>query len=220
MAYQGSGSSYINCGNASDVQLTGDFSVLFWVYIPTTGTATILSRVTQDADGKSIQLYHNATNVIGHVSTNGTAWGNDVSVAYTASTWEHWAFVYDGTNLKLSKNAGSFTSVAQSGTLHEDGHALWVAGKYSDDYNYYFGNGDRIQEVKIWKGTALTLAQIAQEKERKGWSLDTNLVLYLPLDHSTDIATYPDYTQGGNDGSRVGSPTVGDGPPVSGSASI
>jgi len=153
--------SYINCGNGSSLNVSGDLSISAWVYIDAHKSYNgIISKI--DATNRNYEILVRSTANISFYSNDG-AGGSIIQTNSTTTiadnTWTHIAVVVNsgvsnGTKFYFNgvedATKGTHTIVGQTNDLH-------IGQRATGGFNF---NG-KIDEVSIFN-SALTAAQINQ----------------------------------------------------------
>ena len=142
--------NYINLG---DLDLSGNFTLSFWMKpdtFPTTYASTIMK-----AYDYGCELNHGNT-LTCYVGDNGYWTATTNITGLTANTWYYITLTYDGTTLKLYKNANLTNT--DTGTHSTTDYALLI-GSWNQSIEYFDGKMD---EIKIYD-KVLTQTEINQE---------------------------------------------------------
>ncbi|MEZ5082079.1 MAG: LamG-like jellyroll fold domain-containing protein [Bacteroidales bacterium] len=89
--------------------------------------------------------------------------------------WQHWAWVYDGSNLKLYVNGIYKGGMAASGTFSSATVPFGIGKSLLGGYNFVYGG--RMDEVSVWD-KALTLEEIEDIMDNELTGSEANLQLY------------------------------------------
>lgn len=113
---------YINCGNDSSLQITGNITVCAWVLFDSVPTSSkgILSKYTTVSDQRSWLLYRTSSEwrlLISPDGTNGFTISSSSS-SVSASQWYHIAGVYDGSTIKLYLDGVEVDSTSYTGGVY------------------------------------------------------------------------------------------------------
>ena len=152
-----SGNSYITLSNSSTFELTGDFCIDGFWYLPTTNSGAIFelgqyqNGILLSPDQYDNGLYVNGTKLTGLTSS------------VTVNTWQHFAIVRKGSgsnNLKLYIDG---TKVAEStvtgniNTLYNSGYANIRIGSatHSSGSSFDLDDGSYIRDLRIVKGNSV-----------------------------------------------------------------
>jgi Concanavalin A-like lectin/glucanases superfamily/Peptide-N-glycosidase F, C terminal/Secretion system C-terminal sorting domain len=90
-------------------------------------------------------------------------------------TWQHFAFVYNGSSVRLYRNGVSIGSVAASGTITSTVIPFFIGLSPLSGQNFYYHG--RIDEVTLWN-KALTQAEIDTMRLHELTGSEPNLQLY------------------------------------------
>ncbi|MEI6695404.1 MAG: LamG-like jellyroll fold domain-containing protein [Bacteroidota bacterium] len=102
--------------------------------------------------------------------------------------WQHYAWVYDGTAVKLYLNGNLVGSAAASGTFGTTALPFVIGLSPATGYNFYYKG--HIDEVSLWK-KALTQAEIQ------------NMILNEPIGNEQDLKLYYKFNQGAPGGNNI-----------------
>ena len=178
------GSSYLTVPYSSDINLsTGapNWTVELWIY-PTSLAASASLLLKDYVFGSTFPIYG------GFLNTNGTiTWyaSNGVanqfvttSIAVSANTWNHLAFVRNGATATIYVNGVSGGSFTISTAMTDNGGPLYI-GAYSTPGGYFPGYFSNIRIVKgqaLYTGT-FTVTTVALTTSSQG---ATGTVLLIP----------------------------------------
>ena len=155
---------YIDCGNDSSLEITGNFTISAWVNITSSGYYPRLlgkSNTSNNRCNYGIGFYQNKPAVIGN--SNGTWIAHYNSTALSTGVWHHIVGVYNGTNFLLYANGSLDTTNSASGfnvataASETSGQHLYIAASTSNAFNF---NGS-ISNASIWNA-ALTSSQVTE----------------------------------------------------------
>jgi hypothetical protein len=114
---------------------------------------------------------------------NWKAWGNQVTGPFelVANQWNHWAVMYDGTNLLVYRNGDEYlkTAAKYPGELWVM-HTVDMIGSHNA-----VNNNMNLSQVRIWK-KALTPAQIKDNMYYEADATDPDLEAYWKMDEGPD----------------------------------
>ncbi|MCX6231012.1 MAG: peptide-N-glycosidase F-related protein [Bacteroidetes bacterium] len=102
--------------------------------------------------------------------------------AIIPNVWQHWAWVYDGSTVKLYLNGILNGSTAASGVINLTTIPFAIGKATLSPYNFYF-NG-RIDEVSLWN-KALTQAEIQNMIQNELTGNETGLQLYFKFNQGS-----------------------------------
>ncbi len=120
-----------------------------------------------------------------------------------AGVWQHFAMVYDGSNVKLYKNGNLVGTHSAYGTFSLSDKPFAIGKSILSGYNFVY-NGS-IDEVSLWK-KALTQTEIQDMMTNELTGNETDLVLYykfnqgIPGDDNTFITELIDKSPNGHNG--------------------
>jgi len=105
------------------------------------------------------------------------------------NVWQHYAWIYDGTAVKLYLNGNFVGSTPASGSFSATVNLAFVIGlSPATGYNFYYKGG--IDEVTLWN-KALTQAEIQ------------NMILHEPSGNEANLQLYYKFNQGAPAGNNV-----------------
>ena len=146
----------INCGSSDDFAFgTGDFTIEFWCNPDVLGTKGIIS-ISSDGNYSSTnwQFRYSSSKVRwDYSSTSNIASNSTVSVG----EWTHVVATRSGTTLTLYINAVSEATGSSSANLSDTG--VLRIGRNRNGDSHFDG---KISNVKLYKGKALTAAEVKQ----------------------------------------------------------
>ena len=156
---------YIDCGNDSSLEITGNFTISAWVNITSSGYYPRLlgkSNTSNNRCNYAIGFLQNKPSI--EVNSNGT-WIAHYNSATALSTgvWHHIVGVYNGTNFLLYANGSLDTTNSASGfdvataASETSGQHLYIGATTSNAHNF---NGS-ISNASIWNA-ALTSSQVTE----------------------------------------------------------
>jgi len=153
---------WFNCGTGSSLNLTGNFTIMAWVYPQESGYGGILSHDNGDgAANISWLLYLSSSSIIKGFISNGTTYSLTSGYSYIQNNWIHATFVLSSTQLILYINGVATTPTTR--TLNPQSQPTWTIklGRYDTTATYYAQA--RIDEVKVYN-YALSATQILQQE--------------------------------------------------------
>lgn len=178
---------YVNCGNPTSLQLTGNTMTLEAYVRPetlsTTGINTIFGKETGTA---SYILRIKPTGVV-NFYIGSTSGGKNLETSANALTvsplaWQHVAATYDGATMKIYIDGILKASSAQVFSFNVNIGNLEIGGVTSFGGRYFDGT---IDEVRIWN-IARTATQIADNKTSELAAGDrSGLVAYYQFNQGT-----------------------------------
>lgn len=150
----------VSVSNASSLNMTSAITIEAWVY-PTslTGAPTIIQK--QDGfTGQYFLRFNSGLN--GGLWISG-AWREITSASSAvANQWQHVAFTYDGTNMRLFYNGANVATTARTGSITTTTGTLGLGAWTSCSENAFTG---RIDHARIYN-YARSAAQIAWDYNR------------------------------------------------------
>jgi hypothetical protein len=169
MNFDAASSEYINAGNSTELQITGDITVSAWFKTSNSGSAlTIAGRGAHYSSSlSSWALFRRSNNGLAVQLRVGNAfiYALSSSTTYNDGNWHHVCFTRETSSgdLKLYIDGSlSVTTTGVTGVMQNETKETWIGG--STDSYYFDGN---IDEVAIWNtaltdGTGGTVNQIAE----------------------------------------------------------
>ncbi|HRR78716.1 MAG TPA: PEP-CTERM sorting domain-containing protein [Planctomycetota bacterium] len=158
------GSSWVAVSQPAAVNVTGTYTVAAWAQVTSTAGAQNIFDTRRPNDNGFDMKFSGTGSIHGDIG-NGAGWlttAADASLAYTANTWYHIAYVVTptGYNVYVHDTAGTLVSSGSgsySGTpvLLDANHVLNI-GRYSGGGEYLTG---LIDDVAVWN-RALSLSEI------------------------------------------------------------
>lgn len=121
-------SDYIDCNN---VAITGDFTIVAWVYEDNTDRRAVIGNAGPGSGYMNYLLRVGGPS--GFANTSDVA--QEITVpALSATTWTHVCLWWDGTNLKYWKNGTDTVSAAKTGPPKNYGYDTRIGqlGEYTD----------------------------------------------------------------------------------------
>lgn len=110
--------------------------------------------------------FRNASTLFDYKSPNGTVIPN---------IWQHYAWIYDGSSVKLYLNGNLVGGIAASGTITMTDIAFSIGKSPLSSFNFYY-NG-RIDEVSVWN-KALTTTELQNMMQNELTGTEAGLKLY------------------------------------------
>ncbi|MCX6232593.1 MAG: peptide-N-glycosidase F-related protein [Bacteroidetes bacterium] len=186
---------YVNVPNASTlVSGTSSMSITGWFFLSQLGYGHgMMGFRGSGATFYLIELgtgqiecrYVNASNTLFQV----TAPANTL----IPNLWQHYAWVYDGSAVKLYLNGNLVGSTAASGSFPAINTAAFVIGlSPATGYNFYYKGG--IDEVTLWK-KALTQAEIQYMQTHEPVGNEQDLQLYYKFNQGVPGANNGNITK-------------------------
>ena len=201
MNFDGASSDYIDCGNDSSLEITGNFTISAWVKLNGyTNTYPRLVGKGNSADNRcnyGIGFYGTMPAVIGNSS--GTWIANYNSTALSTGVWYNIVGVYDGTNFLLYNNGSLDTTNSASGfnaataASATSGDSLLISAKANGASGFVNGS---LSNVSIWNA-ALTSAQVTEiynegvPSNLNNHSAYSNLVSWWQLGENSSFTSSP-----------------------------
>ncbi|WNJ17010.1 LamG-like jellyroll fold domain-containing protein [Pontibacter sp. G13] len=138
---------YVSVANGTAAMVGSEFSISGWVYSNASNFGGLFGwRNNSDADFYLFQL--NATDVEARFRNSaGTAFTLNGSILNTGA-WEHLAFTYDGSEIKLYHNGVAVDSTAANGDLQNATEEFWFGRMDFQNFAYY--SNVKLDEVRFW----------------------------------------------------------------------
>jgi hypothetical protein len=141
-------SGYFNCGNDASVNITGPFTVAFWLQTDVTSAFWgIFCKFPASAGGTVLSIGV----TINKVSINSVAF----SAIINDTGWHHIVCIYDGAKLLIYTNGIAGTPWAYSLGFAYTSSPLTVGGR-SDNLNFK----GKLDEMGFWNGRALSQQEV------------------------------------------------------------
>ncbi|MBP7866699.1 MAG: LamG domain-containing protein [Acidobacteria bacterium] len=184
-----SGSTYLD--SSAIASPTGAFTVEAWARCDSADPASQFIVSKNDDDGASRHGYYLRVNASGYAEAgigNGSSWVTATSsFDIDQGDWNHYALVYDGTNMLFYLNGVRIGSEAVT-PFHSDSYFTVGCGQYAgSDYNWT----GHIDEVRYWS-VARTQAEICGSMFTSFTDAICKLLLYYKFDGNAQDATRPD----------------------------
>jgi hypothetical protein len=158
--------NYVNCGDSTDFEFLGDFSVEVWVKHSVNSNQVYMSKWTGAGSGSQWWLgFYNNKACFGVYTTESTpdwrlAWGTDIA----DGEWHHVVGVRSGTDIYIYQDGALKGSGAPySVNIAGNNVAPLTIGNFNGSSGWWWFNGD-VDEVRIWDG-ALTTDEILYSYE-------------------------------------------------------
>lgn len=189
-----SGSTYLD--SSAIASPTGAFTVEAWARCDSSDPASQFIVSKNDDDGSTTRNgYYLRVNASGYAEAgigDGSKW---VTVASTfdidQGEWNHYALVYDGTNLSFYLNGVPIGSTTVTPS-HSSANFTVGRGQYAVSYAYWTGH---IDEVRYWS-EARTQAEICDGMFTSFTDAICNLLLYYKFDGDAKDASRPEDLSG------------------------
>lgn len=125
---------------------TTDMSMQFWIYKLDTSGGTLISK-KGGSNVLQFESYEDRMYTTLYTST-GTKVCQTEKVFYPKSTWMHFVYTFDGSNIKIYKDGALNTTCAATGTINEDATAFRIGRATA---GAYWEGG--LDEIAIWNET-------------------------------------------------------------------
>lgn len=221
---------YINLGYTGDFNMgTNPFAIEFWAKLPSSGTNNFRCVYYRDCvntgDWNLLSVTLNSSGEVDFF-IRGDYGQDDHPVTSGAGledgTWHHYCVQRNGTEVQIWVDGVKLAYGTDHSYNFDGSSSNWKASICGDQFNPEVHG--LIAEVRIWKNTYRTEAQIKQNMHKRLLGNESGLIAYYPLDEGTGTTVYDRCT---NDTARNGTITgslvgdwVEDGPPLSGSGKV
>jgi hypothetical protein len=198
----------------TDLDFTGNFTVMFWHNQDTTpgGSRRIWSNYTIAASKLGgWDVFIDASRILHFQSgkNTGLVAGTDYQelnslTAITNAIWTHLAFVYNGSNLLIYVNGVLDATAVWANAPAYNGPSRAVGGEITGEFD------GSLAELRAWNAV-LTADQIKNEmRSLQPVHQIASLKCWVPLDNKVLPATYTDFSQNGITLTPQNTPTVVD----------
>ena len=197
MNFDASSNNFINCGNDSSLEITGNFTISTWINITSDGYYPRLIGKSNSGNTRcnyGIGFYNYKPSVIANY--NGTWYADYTSTALSTGVWYNVVGIYDGSNFLLYVNGALDKTTSVSGfniataASETSGDNLLIAEAPSVSDNF----DGKISNVSIWN-TNLTHTQVREiyneglPKDLNSHSAYSNLISWWQLGENSSFAT-------------------------------
>jgi hypothetical protein len=190
--FDGIDDNAIAAGASSLIANSNQISMAFWVY-PTNAAPTYPNfdgflgfRDNLFADFYILQL---SANGIEARFRNSSGVNYDISYnGLILNTWQHFAFVYDGSSIKLYQNAVLKQTVSASGSITNTGASFYLGNLVYQTTNFWFDG--KLDDVGLWK-KALTQTEVSDIFGCGAEQAPTELKLHYKLDQGIPGGSNP-----------------------------
>ncbi len=197
MNFDASSNNFINCGNDSSLEITGNFTISTWINITSDGYYPRLIGKSNSGNTRcnyGIGFYNYKPSVIANY--NGTWYDDYTSTALSTGVWYNVVGIYDGSNFLLYVNGALDKTTSVSGfniataASETSGDNLLIAEAPSVSDNF----DGKISNVSIWN-TNLTSTQVREiyneglPKDLNSHSAYSNLISWWQLGENSSFAT-------------------------------
>jgi len=149
---------YASLNSNTLYDFTAAYSISFWVKTPAMLNSTVLSKLgaslvayTIKLGGSSIRLYTEGAYFTPGIVDIGAG------AVFSANTWTHWVFTFNGSSLKQYKNGALINTTSVSGTIVYGTSSLFL-GRASAGGSYFNGSLD---ELALF-GREITATEVAR----------------------------------------------------------
>ncbi len=172
---------YVNLGNRSSLQLTGNMTISAWVRMAEDNTGQYLGIAGKLSGGSGYALVRRDDNGFRFwVGGGASLSGPSSAEPYTDTDWHHVVGILEGGVAKIYVD-GAFNNQVGSGlTVADSGQYAFIGRQYSNYTQGRFFNGD-IDDVRIYS-RALTATQVGSAMTTVPVGPQTGLVGYWNLD--------------------------------------
>jgi hypothetical protein len=184
----------VTASNSTSLQLTGDYTIMAWIYPSSTGEGGSGRIVTKTSVGTEYEFFAGSNFELALINTASTKTSNLNAVK--ARVWQHVAATYSdsGDLVSFYVNGVSVGTAAQTTNPTSNTSTLYIGNRSGDDRTF---NG-LIDEVAIYKNVAMTQAQI-QDIYYTGNYPTTNLSALWKFDEGSGTSA-TDSSGNGNTG--------------------
>ena len=200
--FDGSG-DYLSLESNADLNLTGDFTIEFWVYPRSQSTSrqTIMQTGTWGSQYAVLQISNQTQSGL---ASKAQLWDYDMNngyaIAYSSTdisenTWTHIAFTRSSGTIKIYINGTLDATFANLGQSIEFGHTTALIGNHSN--NYYLNA--KLSNFRIVKGTAVYTSNFTVPSSPLSTITNTKLLCCQSSTSTTAAAVSPgNITTGGS----------------------
>ncbi|MGE0077190.1 MAG: LamG-like jellyroll fold domain-containing protein [Bacteroidales bacterium] len=178
--------SYIDCGNNSSLDITGNTITLeAWVN-PSKNDGSIIQKENSTLDG-GYQIYLNNKGQLCFGLYIDGSWSEVVTDPFVLpyNSWSHICGTYDGTTQSIYISGILIASKACSGNITTSSSNLFIGRNHITNFVTFDG---QIDEIAIWS-TARTQAQIVNDLNLKLTGTETGLAAYYKCNQNVNDAT-------------------------------
>ncbi|SLM27878.1 exported hypothetical protein [Desulfamplus magnetovallimortis] len=204
LSFDGTG-DYVDCGNDSSLQLSGNITVEAWIKLSVLGQYQYLvSKYYHGAANGGYELLITNTNVPWFIiGNNDSSWNAAASTeALEANRWYHLAATYDGSTIKIYVDGVLKASQSQTGIV-DSGTSLTIGSRAGS--GFFSGAMD---EVRVWS-VVRSQNEIQDYMERTLAGNETGLVAYYKMNtgSGTTLTNNSINTSGLNNGTLLDNTT-------------
>ena len=203
--FYSSNSSYIDCGNGSSLNITGNSITLeAWVK-PNVALNDIFQKENSGLNG-GYKMYSNEFGQVCFSLYINSSWSEVKSPinTFVNGNWSHICGTYDGTTQKIFINGNLVASKSTTGSIFPSSTNLFIGKSHTSTFNYYNGKMD---EMSIWS-TARSQSDILNDMNLRLTGTETGLVAYYKCN------------QGIADANNIGLSTLLDATPYANNATL
>ncbi len=161
IALDAAGSDYVSMGNPAVLQVTTG-TISCWMYYTgsvATSYSMLVSKMDLNNDQNGFCLYRSATAMTWELANGSTFQAVGIlGTLPTNSVWHHMVLTWDGSNVKIYKDAVQHSSTSQTVTPVTTVHNFTVGRDAVYTGSYYSG---MIDDVRIWS-RALTTNEVTE----------------------------------------------------------
>ena len=170
-------SDYVDCGNDSSLNPT-HITITYWMNVREEDNNWTYN--IQKGWDYNIQSRAAGTKIMSFYITNTTGTKKYVSAGYDFNTWIYWTATYDGTTMKLYKNAVLTGSLNMSGDIQTSPSHLYIGGEAPPTTTALNGT---IDDIRIYN-RSLTSTEI-QQLYNNNYSNTTGLIGWWKFNEAT-----------------------------------
>ena len=158
-AFTFNGAENVDVANSAGLNPTAAITVDAWVYANSLGTASVMVKKSDGANGYSLEMLNGQFAFYVYIPTTEQSWHAASSTAPSTNSWYHVAGTYDGTQVSIYVNGKLEGSTAVTGAIGASSNDLNIGSDPSNlqDTGRYW-NG-MIDEVEIFN-RALSATEI------------------------------------------------------------
>jgi hypothetical protein len=175
---------YVNCGNASSLNITGSITVEAWINADTWNAnswgGTIVSKDNTNQTGYALRCGNNG--MLSFVIGSGGAWHEVLSAAVMSTgRWNYVVGVYDGATMSIYVNGVLAGQQSLTGSIGVSALSMYVGNSPGFPTRFFDG---KIDEVRLFN-VARTEAQIRSDMCNTLTGTETGLVNYWQFNNGS-----------------------------------